>query len=723
MRRTSAVVDLAHTGELGSRRASFGSAEVVHRARTAACRVGDAGVTQPRALASLVLMSDLSPLGRALALRSWRAGLVGVAGAFGVYALEQLVPAGWPRGAVVSVVWLALGLGAMVAAMRAARTTPGRERLPWLFVTIAVGAWTIGMLVRSAFLIAEVAIATPSLDDVGHLSAAALLIFGFIAMLRGQRLAIYALLLDSGAVVLLLLAAIALLLSNALASEMKQAPVVTTVVLLYAVLWSGATGAALSALWGSPLEQPRRAFAILVLGVALNALAFTLSLPVFLWGQFQAGTPLDLLWMLGMLAIAVSAGTWIEDRTSEPRRLFSRDVIELSRLALPALTAVLAAVIVVVANVSNSGVELFVDAAVAATMVLLALRAGVAVYSNSRLSGTERRRAVQFEALYEVGLAAAGERSLDELAKLVVEQATQLSRTDGAMLALEEPGNGFIIRALRPNPQLGLRDSVGEPLAGISLAAIETRDMVVAAKYAEHPMSTKPLHATIASAIAVPLIAHGELVGTLAMYSATPRRFSSDTQRLVRLYAAQAAIAIANARLLAETHRLARDDDLTGVLNRRSLMERLDGQMAEAARHGDIFATVLCDVDGLKSVNDTAGHLAGNEVLIKVAHIMREAVRAEDVVARFGGDEFVLLLPRTGRLPAQALVSRIESRLREETYHWAGRDHPLPSVSFGIAWFPEDGRTDDAVLAVADERMYEDKARSRIRREGASGAD
>ena len=161
------------------------------------------------------------------------------------------------------------------------------------------------------------------------------------------------------------------------------------------------------------------------------------------------------------------------------------------------------------------------------------------------------------------------------------------------MLALAEPGDGFIIRALRPNADLGLRDSVGEPLAGISLAAIETRDMVVAAKYSDHPRSTKPLHATIASAIAVPLIAHGELVGTLAMYSATPRRFSGDTQRLVRLYAAQAAIAIANARLLAETHRLARDDDLTGALNRRSLMERLDGEIAGAARHGDIFAVCL----------------------------------------------------------------------------------------------------------------------------------
>src|SRR4029079_15965789 len=201
------------------------------------------------------------------------------------------------------------------------------------------------------------------------------------------------------------------------------------------------------------------------------------------------------------------------------------------------------------------------------------------------------------------------------------------------------------------------------------------------------------------------------------------RRFSTDTRRLVRLFAAQAAIAVANAQLLAETHRLARDDDLTGVMNRRSLMERLDSEIHEATRHGDIFAVGMCDVDGLKRVNDTAGHLAGHEVLEEAAHLMRDTVRQEDVVARFGGDEFVLLLPRTGLLPAQALVGRIESRLREETYHWAGRDHPLPSVSFGIAWFPEDGRTDDALLACADERMYEDKVRSRSRLAGASDAD
>jgi diguanylate cyclase (GGDEF)-like protein len=223
------------------------------------------------------------------------------------------------------------------------------------------------------------------------------------------------------------------------------------------------------------------------------------------------------------------------------------------------------------------------------------------------------------------------------------------------------------------------------------------------------------LHGLIKSAIALPLIAHGDVVGTMTLYSARPRHWGTDTLRLFELYAAQAAIAIANARLLGESRRLASDDPLTGLTNRRVLVDRLEAETAEARRHGDAFCVILCDVDGLKGVNDGAGHLVGDSVLRSVAVTLRATARAEDVVARFGGDEFVLLLSRAPMSAARALVMRLQRELPEDTYMWGGVPHALPRVSFGIASFPEDGQLADQLIAKADERMYEDKARARGR--------
>lgn len=659
--------------------------------------------------------------GRLLARRSDQELAAGVAALAFVYVSELVLPAGLPRAAMASLGWLGFALGALGGCARAALVAHRRERLPWALLGAGVVAWAFGQMVRAAFLIAALRPPTPSVADGAALAAAVLFGCGFVAFLRGQRLAVYALVLDAGAVTLAMVGLLAFVIQDLFTAGMRMDPLATSVAFLYTLLYAAATGAALSALFAVPLDQPRRAFVALFAGVGLTAVAYGLSLSGWAQGSFAAGSPVDLFWMAGMFGISLAPTFWIEDRASRVSPRYSRPLMQIARMALPAVVAVVAAVLLVASE--NRPTQDLVNASVALLTIVLAARAAVALYANWRLGELEGRRARQFEALYEVGLAAAGERSLDELLKLVVEQATGLSRCDGAMLALAEPGRGFVIRALFKGSMPRLRDSVGEPLRGISLEALETRDLVVADRYADHPHSTAALHDVIRSALAIPLVAHGEVIGTLAMYSAGPRRFSADTRRLVRLYAAQAAIAIANTRLLEETHRLATNDDLTGALNRRVLVDRLETEVHEATRHGDIFAVVLCDVDGLKTVNDSAGHLAGNEVLVKVATDLRVSVRAEDVVARFGGDEFVLLLPRTGLLPAQALVARVAQRLRGERYHWAGREHAVPRVSFGIAWFPEDGRTADALLAAADARMYEDKARAREGRAGATGAD
>lgn len=670
--------------------------------------------------AALVSLRPVERLARALPRSSDRQLTVGIIGLVVAYGLEQLAPAGYLRSAMAAMGWLGFSLGAFGRITQALGAARRGERLPWLFIGAGVVAWIAGMLVRSTFLVAGVTPESPSVADAAALTAALLLGCGFVALVRGQRLAVYALLLDATAAVLVLVALIAFAVQDVFLVEMNTDPVATTTVLLYTLIYAAATTAAVSAYFAAPLDTPRRAHLWLTVGVGLTALAYLLSLPQYLHGTFAAGTLIDPLWMAGMLAIGIAASASREDREQHVAAHVSL-LRPFARMALPAVVALVTAVLIVIAQ--NRNTEGIVIRAAALILVVLAVRAALALYANWRLGEVEGRRARRFEALYEVGLASAGERSVDELLKLVVEHATSLTRTSGAMLALAEADRQFVIRALYKGPMTELRDSIGEPLRGISLEALQTRDLVVADTYREHPDSTPSLHDVIASALAIPLVAQGEVIGTLAVYSATPRRFSNDTRRLVRLYAAQAAIAIANAQLLAETHRLARDDDLTGVMNRRSLMERLENEIHAANRHGDILAVAMCDVDGLKSVNDSAGHLAGNEVLIKVAHVMRESVRAEDVVARFGGDEFVVLLPRTGLLPAQALVGRMGTRLREETYHWAGVEQTVPRVSFGIAWFPEDGRTADALLGVADERMYLDKSRGRVSRDDAAEGD
>ncbi|TMG39184.1 MAG: GAF domain-containing protein [Chloroflexi bacterium] len=348
---------------------------------------------------------------------------------------------------------------------------------------------------------------------------------------------------------LVLVAVITLFLAKTITYDMTMDTFGTISALLYPVVYVAATGAALSVLFGLPAEEPRSAAFTLFVGIGLNALAFTLYLPALIQGSFVPGTFLDPLWMLGMAAIGIAGWQSVADRDRAVETELSTAVIEFSRMTLPAIVALASALLIVLAHLIGAGAaELVIDVAIALVVLVLSGRAGLALFTNWRLGEAERRRASQLQALYEVGLATAGELSLDDLTALVAREATLLTRTDGAMVSLAEPGNGFVIRALHKGPLLRLRDSVGEPLRGIALAVIESREMVVATDYSAHPQSTVALHEVIASALAVPLVAHGEIVGTLTAYSSRPRVFTEETLRLVRLYAAQAAIAVANAR-------------------------------------------------------------------------------------------------------------------------------------------------------------------------------
>ena len=155
---------------------------------------------------------------------------------------------------------------------------------------------------------------------------------------------------------------------------------------------------------------------------------------------------------------------------------------------------------------------------------------------------------------------------------------------------------------------------------------------------------------------------------------------------------------------------LAITDPLTGLKNYRGLVEAFEYELQRSARTRRPFAVLLMDMDGLKIINDTLGHLVGNQSICRVAEAMRENCRSLDTAARYGGDEFAMVLPETDYEAAQITAARIERRLCQED------EKPQLGVSVGVTSYPLDGDTAEVLLNTADERLYKQKSSRRTAR-------
>ena len=176
--------------------------------------------------------------------------------------------------------------------------------------------------------------------------------------------------------------------------------------------------------------------------------------------------------------------------------------------------------------------------------------------------------------------------------------------------------------------------------------------------------------------------------------------------RLLALLLEPAAVAIDNALLLRKSEELSITDDLTRLYNSRYLNATLRSEVERSKRYRTPVSLIFLDLDGFKNVNDQHGHLFGSRTLVEVAAAIRETVRTIDVVCRFGGDEFTVILPQTGPEGAFIIAERIRIQIAETVFL---RSHGLEvriSASIGIASFPDHGRTKDDLLARADQAMY-----------------
>jgi diguanylate cyclase (GGDEF)-like protein/putative nucleotidyltransferase with HDIG domain len=208
------------------------------------------------------------------------------------------------------------------------------------------------------------------------------------------------------------------------------------------------------------------------------------------------------------------------------------------------------------------------------------------------------------------------------------------------------------------------------------------------------------------SAIAVPLRCRDQVVGVLTLYQLQPDAFTVDHKRILLNISAKAGAVIENAVKFEQVQGEARMDELTGLMNARSLFEELEKRVASCASDGTDMAVLVLDLDGFKLANDLHGHLTGDKVLQSVAAALRRNCRATDLVARWGGDEFILVLAE----PQQHLA-RVLERIAEvgaAAGLGAGCTTPL-GLSAGCAIYPDDATDAESLLEKADERMYEEK--------------
>ncbi len=208
------------------------------------------------------------------------------------------------------------------------------------------------------------------------------------------------------------------------------------------------------------------------------------------------------------------------------------------------------------------------------------------------------------------------------------------------------------------------------------------------------------------SELDVPIEFDGKVYGVLSVESKLPDAFQEEDEKVVSILARHLGALWAHNELLERTERQAMQDPLTALWNRRFFFDRLDAETSRCARYGCIFSIVMIDLRNFKIVNDRFGHPAGDRVLIEVASFFQRSVRECDVVARYGGDEFVILFPETDFAEASRIMERMEDNLKRQKLC-------VESVEVlfdcGIASYPADGKEGRALVQVADERLYSGK--------------
>jgi len=324
---------------------------------------------------------------------------------------------------------------------------------------------------------------------------------------------------------------------------------------------------------------------------------------------------------------------------------------------------------------------------------------------------------VPLEAFHEVGRALTSTLKLSEVLNIIADTMSRYVQCEAWSLLLmdeERQELRFEIATGEQGPLVQqFRLKPGEGIAGWVAQegqACIVEDVAADARFAPHVDSATGF--STRTVLCVPLKSKGEVLGVIELLNKLGGgAFDGRDLQVVSILADYAAIAIENARLYQRAEELAITDDVTGIHNSRYFHQILERELNRARRYKRPLSLLFLDLDSFKAVNDTHGHQQGSKVLREVSWVLKSSIRSVDLIARYGGDEFIVILPDTDA----ATAARLGERLRATV---AGTEFLVPeglalrlTASFGVAAYPQHAQTKEDLIRVADEAMYRAKGR------------
>lgn len=355
-------------------------------------------------------------------------------------------------------------------------------------------------------------------------------------------------------------------------------------------------------------------------------------------------------------------------------------------------------------------------------IIAFAKQAGLSI-ENQRLHHDLMKKFNLYTALSELTKAITPIQDDKSLLQVILDKSAELLKAEqGSLMVLDHEADVLLLEAKKGITGVTdkLRIGRGEGIAG---KVAERGEPFLVENLEKDPRIKQKNreHYKTPSFVSVPLKIENRIIGVLNLADKDGgAAFNEDDLKLMESIATQAAIVMERNAFYNKTEELKKlsiTDYLTGLLNRRHLQQRLKDELSRSGRHSHELSLIMLDLDGFKECNDAYGHNAGDKTLKDVAAILSKTVRSIDIVARYGGDEFIVMLPETGLSITKEIAERLRRNVSNKTVEVSpsGSDRPLGSftASIGIACYPDHGKTMEVLLENVDKALYRAKKKGK----------